>query len=222
MAQAANGTGLGEQSVVDAVRALRRGELILVTDDEDRENEGDLIMASEFATPERLAFMVRYTSGVICVAMPGARIDTLELPPMVVNNEDPKGTAFTVSVDAKVGTTTGISAGDRAETLRQLADPKREAADFNRPGHLFPLRTREGGVMTRVGHTEATVDFCLLAGLQACGALSEVVSADGLTMARMPELKEFAKEHGLVLTTITDLVGYRSTHGMAETIRPID
>lgn len=219
---AAGKCGLGEQTVVDAVRALRRGELILVTDDEDRENEGDLIMASELATAERMAFMVRHTSGVICVSMPGERIDQLELPPMVSRNEDPKGTAFTVSVDAKVGTTTGISAPDRAETLRQLADPSRTAADFNRPGHIFPLRAREGGVIAREGHTEATVDLLLLAGLRPCGALSEVVSADGLEMARMPELKQFALEHGLVLTTIADLVAYRMAHGMRETIRPIE
>ncbi|KAG8462166.1 hypothetical protein KFE25_011616 [Diacronema lutheri] len=214
--------GLGEQTVVDAVRALRRGELILVTDDEDRENEGDLIMASELATAERMAFMVRHTSGVVCVSMPGARIDALELPPMVGRNEDPKGTAFTVSVDAKAGTTTGISAADRAETLRQLADPARSAADFTRPGHIFPLRAREGGVIVREGHTEATLDLLLLAGMAPCGALSEVVSADGLEMARMPELRRFAAEHGLALTTIADLVAYRAAHGMADAIRPID
>lgn len=207
--------------MVDAVRALRRGELVLVTDDEDRENEGDLIMACEHATAATIAFMVRYTSGVLCVSMPSERIDALALPPMVSVNEDPKCTAFTVSVDARAGTTTGISAPDRAETMRQLADPARTAADFARPGHIFPLRAREGGTMARNGHTEATVDLLLLAGLQPCGALSEVVSADGLTMARMPELRAFAAEHSLVLTTIADLVAYRRSHDMEQTIRSI-
>lgn len=213
--------GFGEASVVAAVQALRRGELILVSDDEDRENEGDLIMAAEFATAETIAFMVKHTSGLVCVSMPPDRVDELRLPPMVTDNEDPKGTAFTVSVDAKKGTTTGISAGDRAETLRQLADPSSTAEAFNRPGHLFPLRCREGGVLTRRGHTEATVDLMRLAGLQPCGALCEVVSSDGLTMARMPELLEFAGVHNLVFTTIEDLASYRREHDVDGAIVPI-
>lgn len=198
--------GFGEQSVVDALAAIRRGEMVVVTDDESRENEGDLIMAAEFATAESIAFMVRHTSGVLCVGMESDRIDELRLPQMVGSNEDPKGTAFTVSVDARVGTSTGISAADRAETLRQLAMPGSTADDFQRPGHVFPLRARQHGVLARQGHTEAAVDLCRLAKLAPAGVLCELVSADGLGMARMPELQAFAKAHSLAMTTITDLV----------------
>jgi 3,4-dihydroxy 2-butanone 4-phosphate synthase/GTP cyclohydrolase II len=203
------GNGFGEQSVVDALAALRRGEMIIVTDDEARENEGDLIMAAEHATAQAMAFMVRHTSGVLCVGMESERIDELRLPQMVGSNEDPKGTAFTVSVDARTGTSTGISAADRAETLRQIADPSSCADDFQRPGHIFPLRARKHGVLARQGHTEAAVDLCRLAGLQPAGVLCEIVSADGLSMARMPELVQFGAEHKLVMTTITDLVSGR-------------
>ncbi|KAJ1626315.1 3,4-dihydroxy-2-butanone 4-phosphate synthase-domain-containing protein [Pavlovales sp. CCMP2436] len=206
-AQSVRPGGFGEQSVVAALAAIKRGEMVIVTDDEARENEGDLIMAAEHATPETIAFMVRHTSGVLCIGMEDERIRQLQLPQMTGNNEDPKGTAFTISVDARTGTTTGISAGDRAETLRQLANPDCTADDFQRPGHIFPLRSRKHGVLARQGHTEAAVDMCRLAGLQPAGVLSEIVSADGLTMARMPELIEFGKAHNLVMTTITDLVG---------------
>lgn len=211
---APRGVGFGEQSVVDALAAMRRGEIVIVTDDEARENEGDLIMAAEFATAESIAFMVRYTSGVLCVGMESERIDELGLPQMVGANEDPKGTAFTVSVDARVGTSTGISAADRAETLRQLAHADSTADDFQRPGHIFPLRARKHGVLARQGHTEAAVDLCRLAGLSPAGVLSEVVSADGLTMARMPELIAFGQQHNLTMTTITDLVSARPGCGV--------
>jgi len=194
----------GPKSVVAAIEQIKAGKIIVVTDDEDRENEGDLIMAAEFATPETIGFIRRYSSGVICVAVKGARLDELELPPMVINNQDPKQTAFTVSVDVKEGTTTGISAADRAATFRALASPTCVPTDFNRPGHVFPLRPREGGVLERDGHTEASVDFCKLAGLQECGVLSEICNEDG-SMSRVPELRTFCEQHGLVLTSIHDL-----------------
>jgi len=194
----------GPKSVVAAIEQIKAGKIIVVTDDEDRENEGDLIMAAEFATPETIGFIRRYSSGVICVAVKGARLDELELPPMVINNQDPKQTAFTVSVDVKEGTTTGISAFDRAATFRALASPTTVPGDFNRPGHVFPLRPREGGVLERDGHTEASVDFCKLAGLHECGVLSEICNEDG-SMSRVPELRTFCEQHGLVLTSIHDL-----------------
>jgi len=207
--KAANGVvePFGRASVVAAIDAMKRGQMILVTDDEDRENEGDLIMAGEYATPEAIGFIVRYCSGLICVSVPGDRLDELELPPMVVNNTDPKQTAFTVSVDYKEGTTTGISAADRAATFRALADPNTKASDFQRPGHVFPLRPRPGGVMERCGHTEAALDFCRLADLRPCGVLCEVVNEDG-SMSRVPDLIPFCKKHGIVLTSIADLIAY--------------
>ena len=197
----------GRQSVLEAIAAMKQGKVVVVTDDESRENEGDLIMAAQFATPETIGFIVRYSSGIICTPLTGVRLDELGLPPMIANNEDPKETAFTVSVDYKHGTTTGISAADRAATFRALADPDSSASDFFRPGHVFPLRPRDGGVLVRDGHTEATMDLCRLAGLQPCGVLCEVVNDDG-SMARVPELIEFCTEHGLVLTSIADLIEY--------------
>ena len=164
-------------------------------------------MAGEFATQESIAFFVRHTSGVICVSVPGPTLEALELPPMCHNNEDPKGTAFTVSTDVRAGTTTGISAADRAATFRALADPASRASDFMRPGHVFPLRPRSGGVLERGGHTEAAVDFCKLAGLRPCGVLSEIVNDDG-SMARVPDLVPFCERHNLVLTSIDDLQQY--------------
>ncbi|KAL1529208.1 hypothetical protein AB1Y20_000164 [Prymnesium parvum] len=199
--------GFGRDTVLAAIDALRAGRIVCVTDDESRENEGDLIMAAEFATAETIGFFVRYTSGVICVSVPGERLDELNLPPMYVNNEDPKQTAFTVSTDYKVGTTTGISAADRAATFRALADPSTKASDFNRPGHVFPLRPKAGGVCERDGHTEAAIDLTKLAGLKPCGVLCEVVNEDG-SMARVPDLEPFCKQHGLVLTSIADLIAY--------------
>merc|ERR1711871_1681329 len=165
-------------------------------------------MAAEKATPEAVGFMVRHSSGVLCVSMEEDRLQQLNLPPMVRHNEDPKQTAYTVSVDAKEGTTTGISASDRATTFRRLANPQATADDFYRPGHVFPLRYKEGGVLQRAGHTEASHDLCVLAGLQPCGILCEVIHDDG-SMQRLPDLKVFAKEKGLVLTSIQDLVAYR-------------
>uniref|UniRef100_A0A7S1TFV8 GTP cyclohydrolase II domain-containing protein n=1 Tax=Compsopogon caeruleus TaxID=31354 RepID=A0A7S1TFV8_9RHOD len=198
----------GERSVVAAFEALRRGEFVVVTDDQDRENEGDLIIAAEKATVDRIAFMVRHTSGVICVSMEDSDLKRLKLQAMVPQNEDPKGTAFTVTCDYRFGTTTGISAKDRSLTIRALADETSAAEDFHRPGHIFPLRYREGGVLKRAGHTEAAVDFCRIAGLRPVGVLCEIVNDDG-SMARVPDLKKFCKENGLVLTSIADLVRYR-------------
>lgn len=197
----------GRSSVVAAIEELKRGRPIVVTDDESRENEGDLIMASQYATAETIGFIVRYSSGVICTPLPSERLDELALPPMVTNNEDPKETAFCVTVDLKEGVTTGISAADRAATFRKLADPSSVAGDFSRPGHVFPLRPKAGGVLERDGHTEATMDFMRLAGLQPCGILCEVVNDDG-SMARVPDLIPFCETHGLVLTSIADLIAY--------------
>ena len=197
----------GRESVLAAIEEMKLGRVIVVTDDESRENEGDFIMAGEFATPETIGFIVRHSSGVICCSVPGDRLEKLKLPLMLVNNEDPKGTAFTVSTDYKHGTTTGISAADRAATFRALADPASLPEDFSRPGHVFPLRPREGGVLERNGHTEAAVDFCKLAGLKPAGVLCEIVKDDG-SMARVPDLEIFCKAHGLVLTSIADMQAY--------------
>jgi 3,4-dihydroxy 2-butanone 4-phosphate synthase/GTP cyclohydrolase II len=198
------------RTVERAIDAVQRGEFVVVVDDEDRENEGDLIIAAEKMTPDKMAFMIRYTSGVICLPMEGGRLDELQLPLMVSGTENTEGqrTAFTVSVDARHGTTTGISAADRCATVHALIDASTTAADLARPGHIFPLRYREGGVLKRAGHTEAAVDLTRLAGLYPAGVLAEIVNDDG-TMQRMPDLEAFAAEHGLVLVTIADLIRYR-------------
>jgi 3,4-dihydroxy 2-butanone 4-phosphate synthase/GTP cyclohydrolase II len=191
-----------------AIAAVANGEIVIVVDDEDRENEGDLIMAAEKITPEAMGFFVRHTSGVICMPMLGERLDALQLPLMVSHNTESQRTAFTVSVDARQDVTTGISAGDRTTTVRTLISPTARPDDFARPGHIFPLRYREGGVLKRAGHTEAAVDLARMAGLQEAGVLAEVVNDDG-TMARLPQLQAFAAEHGLHLITIADLIRYR-------------
>ena len=199
---------LSHSSIEEALQAMAAGRFVIVVDDESRENEGDLIFAAEHATPETLAFMIRHTSGVICAALPGERLDRLQLPLMVSQNSESHGTAFTVSVDYRHGTSTGISAADRSITLRALADPQALPAEFARPGHIFPLRAREGGVLRRPGHTEAAVDLSRLAGLQPVGVLSELVNDDG-TMMRRPELERFARIHGLPIITIENLIAYR-------------
>ena len=196
---------------IEAVLAdLRAGRPVIVTDDAARENEGDLILAAEKATAETVAFMVKHTSGVICVPMEGAELDRLELPLMtpVETNAERMRTAYTISVDAAEGISTGISAADRARTIRLLADPASTARDLVRPGHVFPLRYRDGGVLLRAGHTEAAVDLARLAGLRPAGVLAEIVNDDG-TMARIPELLRFREEHGLKFCTIQDLIAYR-------------
>ncbi|MCV2488883.1 bifunctional 3,4-dihydroxy-2-butanone-4-phosphate synthase/GTP cyclohydrolase II [Geodermatophilus sp. YIM 151500] len=191
-----------------AVREIADGGMVLVVDDEDREDEGDLIMAAEHVTAADVAFLVRHTSGVLCVALPGERCDELDLPLMVADNTEQQRTAFTHTVDLAAGTTTGISAADRSATIRGLADASLTGGAFNRPGHVFPLRARDGGVLKRAGHTEAAVDLARLAGVTPAGVLCEVVNDDG-TMARRPELLRFAAEHGLPIITIADLVEHR-------------
>ncbi|HEY3943396.1 MAG TPA: bifunctional 3,4-dihydroxy-2-butanone-4-phosphate synthase/GTP cyclohydrolase II [Acidimicrobiales bacterium] len=195
-------------SVEEAVAQIRDGGMVVVVDDEDRENEGDLVMAAESATPENIAFFLAHTSGVICVPLLPERADELDLPLMVVANTEAQRTAFTITVDART-TTTGISAADRAATIAALVNPGTRPADLNRPGHIFPLRYRTGGVLKRAGHTEATVDLSRAAGKAAAGVLCEIVSEDKTSMARLPELERFAKTHGLPLISIADLIRYR-------------
>ncbi len=191
-----------------AIAAIVGGEMVIVVDDEDRENEGDLILAAEHATPEKLAFLVKHSSGVVCVPLPGERLDELGLPLMVLDNTESQRTAFTISVDYRHGTSTGISAADRAATIMALIDPATGQDDLARPGHVFPLRYREGGVLKRAGHTEAAVDLARAAGLYPAGVLCEVVKDDG-EMARLPELEAFAEEHGLLVISIADLIRHR-------------
>jgi len=194
--------------VDQAIADIAAGKVVVVVDDEDRENEGDLVAAASKASPAMLAFMIRYTSGVICVPMEGAELDRLKLPPMTAVNEDRRRAAYSVAVDARDGVSTGIAAADRAHTVRVLADSATEPFELTRPGHVFPLRAVEGGVLRRTGHTEAAVDLARLAGLTPAGVLAEVVNDDG-TMTRLPGLREFADEHGLTLVSIADLVTYR-------------
>lgn len=195
-------------AIDDVIAAIGRGEMIVMVDDEDRENEGDLIMAAQFATPEKIAFIVRHSSGVVVAPLSGERCDELRLPLMVEHNTESHRTAFTVSVDMIEGTTTGISASDRSVTLCALADPSATFASFARPGHIFPLRAREGGVLKRAGHTEAAVDLARMAGLQPAGIICEITNEDG-SMSRLPQLIEFCKEHNLLLSSIAELIKHR-------------
>ena len=197
-------------TIPEAVAAISRGEIIVVVDDEDRENEGDLIMASEAVTPEKIAFFVRHTSGVICAPLTGERLDELDIPLMVRDNTNTEAqrTAFTYSVDYRHGTSTGISAADRSTTIKALIDPATRPGDLARPGHIFPLRYSDGGVLKRAGHTEAAVDLARMAGLYPAGVLCEIVNDDG-TMARVPDLVEFCKEHDLLMISIAELIRYR-------------
>ena len=201
-------TADGLDRVEDAIAAIAAGELVVVVDDTDRENEGDLIMAASLATPERIGFMIRHTSGIICVPMTADRAENLHLDPMVGRNSDSMGTAFTVTIDYRPGLTTGISAKERAATIRAVAEPDVQARDFTRPGHVFPLVARDGGVLVRSGHTEAGVDLARLAGLPPVGALSEIVDDSGEPM-RLVALMAFAREHGLRIISIEDLIAYR-------------
>jgi 3,4-dihydroxy 2-butanone 4-phosphate synthase/GTP cyclohydrolase II len=212
--------------IEEAISAIAAGRPVVVVDDEARENEGDLIFAAELATPELLAFMVRHTSGFICAPLTEADADRLELPPMYHTNQDKRGTAYTVTVDARAGVSTGISAADRSYTVRLLADPATSPADLSRPGHVVPLRAKPGGVLRRPGHTEAAIDLAVLAGLRPAGVLCELVNDDG-TMMRLPDLEVFVKEHGLVLISIEDLVAYRRrtesmVHRVAEARLPTE
>ncbi len=196
-------------TIEEAIEDIKKGRIIVAVDDEDRENEGDLIMAAEMVTPEAVNFMATQGRGLICLPVMGERLDELELPAMVSNNTDPHATAFTVSIDAK-DCTTGISAYERAMTVKAVLDPDTKPEDLRRPGHIFPLRAKEGGVLRRTGHTEATVDLVRLAGLYPAGICCEIMKEDG-TMARVPELMEFVKTHNLKIITIADLIQYRRT-----------
>ncbi len=200
------GSGFG--TVKQAIADIAAGKAVIVVDDRDRENEGDLILAAQHATPQRLAFMARHTSGMICAALTGAQCDRLELPPMYHTNQDRRGTAYTVSVDATDVPATGISAHDRAHTLRVLGSISARSTDLTRPGHVFPLRAKDGGVLRRPGHTEAAVDLTRLAGLHPAGAIAELVNDDG-PMASLPQLRVFAAEHGLTLISIAQLIAHR-------------
>jgi 3,4-dihydroxy 2-butanone 4-phosphate synthase / GTP cyclohydrolase II len=211
-------------TIEQAIEDVAAGRPVVVVDDADRENEGDLVIAAELATPELIGFFVRWTSGVLCVPLTGADCDRLALPPMHHTNKDRKQTAYTVSADARTGVTTGISAAERAHTIRLLAEPATKAEDLTRPGHVFPLRAKEGGVLRRPGHIEAGVDLARLAGLRAAAAIGEVVNDDG-SVKRLPELVRFAAAHGLTLISIADLVAYRmrterQVHRVAEARLP--
>ncbi len=193
--------------IEDAIAAIARGEMIVVVDDESRENEGDIVAAAETVTPQTVAFMMNHARGLICMPMTGERLDELDIPLMVTRNTDSMKTAFTVSVDYIPGTTTGISAGDRALTIRALTDVAAKPDDFARPGHIFPLRANPGGVLARPGHTEAAVDLARLAGLKPAGVICEIANDDG-SMSRLPELRVFAEKHGLLIVTIEDLIAW--------------
>jgi 3,4-dihydroxy 2-butanone 4-phosphate synthase / GTP cyclohydrolase II len=198
-------------SIEEAIEEIRAGRMVILVDDEDRENEGDLTMAAQCVTPEAINFMARFGRGLICLTMTAERCDRLDLPPMVQSNTSSFGTAFTVSIEAKKGVTTGISAADRAHTILTAVAPNAAASDLARPGHIFPLRAKNGGVLVRAGQTEGSVDLARLAGLEPAGVICEIMNDDG-TMARMPQLKKFAKEHGIKVCTIADLVAYRMKH----------
>jgi 3,4-dihydroxy 2-butanone 4-phosphate synthase/GTP cyclohydrolase II len=212
-------------TVEDALQALRAGRPVLVTDAADRENEGDVVLAGERVSAEWMAWTIRHTSGFICVPMPDDRADTLQLPLMVADNADPLRTAYTVTVDASQGVTTGISATDRALTVRTLADPAATAGDLIRPGHVVPLRAKPGGVLERPGHTEAAVDLCRLAGLEPVAAISELVRDDG-SMMRLPDVLDLADQHALVVLSIEQLIAWRAVHDrvarVVETTLPTD
>ncbi|MGP8305726.1 3,4-dihydroxy-2-butanone-4-phosphate synthase [Vibrio sp. YIC-376] len=195
--------------VENALTALQEGRGVLLLDDEDRENEGDIIYSVEHLTNEQMALMIRECSGIVCLCLTDAQADKLQLPPMVVNNNSANQTAFTVSIEAKVGVTTGVSAADRVTTIKTAANPHAKPEDLARPGHVFPLRARPGGVMTRRGHTEGTVDLMQMAGLQPAGVLCEVTNPDG-TMAKTPELVAFGRLHNMPVLTIEDMVAYRN------------
>jgi 3,4-dihydroxy 2-butanone 4-phosphate synthase / GTP cyclohydrolase II len=197
--------------IEDAIEDIRQGKMVILVDDEDRENEGDLTMAAEKVTPEAINFMAKYGRGLICLTMTGEKCDQLALPLMVASNTSSFGTAFTVSIEAKKGVTTGISAADRAHTILTAVADNARPEDLARPGHIFPLRAKKGGVLVRAGQTEGSVDLARLAGLKKSGVICEIMNDDG-TMARMPQLKKFAKEHSIRICTIADLVAYRLKH----------
>ncbi|MHB8377159.1 MAG: bifunctional 3,4-dihydroxy-2-butanone-4-phosphate synthase/GTP cyclohydrolase II [Dehalococcoidia bacterium] len=216
----------GLATVEEAIEEFRNGRFVIIIDDEDRENEGDLTIPAQFCTPEAVNFMARYGRGLVCVPMTAERLEQLHIPMMVNHNDSHFGTPFTVGVEARYGVTTGISAADRARTTQVLIDPKTRPNDLVMPGHIFPLRAREGGVLVRAGQTEATVDLCKLAGLYPAGVLCEIMNDDG-TMSRLPQLKRFAKKHGLKIISVTQLIQYRMhkeklVRRVAETVLPTE
>src|SRR3712207_878500 len=198
-------------TIEEAIEDIRQGKFVVVVDAADRENEGDLTIAAQFATPEAVNFMATHGRGLVCLCLTEERCDELGLPPMTEHNEAPLGTAFTVSVEAREGVTTGISAHDRSRTIQVAIDPSKGAHDLVRPGHVFPLRAKRGGVLERIGQTEAAVDLARLAGLQPAGVVCEIMNADG-TMARVADLVPYCREHGLKLISVADLVDYRRRH----------
>ena len=199
--------------VENALNALKQGRGVLLLDDEDRENEGDIIYSVESLTTEQMALMIRECSGIVCLCLPEEQADRLELEPMVTNNNSANQTAFTVSIEAKIGVTTGVSAQDRVTTIKTAANPTAKASDLARPGHVFPLRARKGGVLTRRGHTEGTIDLMQMAGLQPAGVLCEVTNPDG-SMAKTPEIIAFGKLHNMPVLTIEDMVAYRQQYDL--------
>ena len=203
------------QRIEEALRQIREGRIVILVDDEDRENEGDLCMAAELATPETINFMARYGRGLICVTLTEKRADELNLPPMVDDNTSLYRTAFTISIDARDGVTTGISASDRAKTILMCVDDNARPGDLVRPGHIFPLRARDGGVLVRTGQTEGSVDLSRLAGLKPAGIICEIMNEDG-SMARLPDLVVFARAHGLKIISIAGLIEYRRRHDRQE------
>jgi 3,4-dihydroxy 2-butanone 4-phosphate synthase/GTP cyclohydrolase II len=216
----------GLATIEEAIEEYRNGRFVVIIDDEDRENEGDLTIPAQFATPEAINFMARYGRGLICVPMTAERLDQLHVPMMVNHNDSHFGTPFSVSVEARTGVTTGISAADRARTTQVLIDPNARPNDLVMPGHVFPLRARDGGVLVRAGQTEATVDLCKLAGLYPAGVLCEIMNQDG-TMSRLPQLKRFARRHNLKIISVTELIQYRMhkeklVRRVAETKLPTD
>jgi 3,4-dihydroxy 2-butanone 4-phosphate synthase/GTP cyclohydrolase II len=202
---------MGLATIPEAIEDIKAGKFVIVVDDEDRENEGDLVMAAEKVTPDAINYMAKYARGLICMPMTGERLDELKIPMMASNNTSHFGTPFAVAVEAKEGTTTGISAADRARTVQVMVDPKTKPEDILMPGHMFPLRARDGGVLVRAGQTEATVDLARMAGLKPAGVLCEIMNEDG-TMARMPQLEEFSKKFNLKIVSVADLIAYRYRH----------
>ena len=205
--------GSPEERVEIALDAIRSGNGVIVTDDEDRENEGDMIFSSEHLTEEQMALLIREGSGIVCLCLTPDKADDLELPLMVENNTSTYGTGFTITIEAAEGVTTGVSAADRVKTVKAASNPDAKPSDLNHPGHVFPLRAKEGGVLERDGHTEATIDLMRLAGLNPTGVLCEITLPNG-TMARMPDVIEFSKEHDMPIVTIEDIIEYRKTNNV--------
>jgi len=204
--------GSARERAEAAIAAIKAGQGVLIVDDEDRENEGDLIYAAETITPQQMALLIRECSGIVCLCLTDEKADALQLDPMVKNNTNKNGTAFTVTIEAARGVTTGVSAADRVTTIRAAVAPGAKPEDLNRPGHIFPLRARPGGVLERRGHTEVTCDLARLAGLAPAGVLCELTNEDG-TMARLPEVAAFARKHGMPLATVEDIAQYRMETG---------